>query len=79
MIAIELGAMPTNAPSDLMAKESEAISHVFEMDLVGRPKYGQLRQAKRSRHYFQRKRLDLVVEGIRDVLRESRKPGGGTN
>jgi hypothetical protein len=79
MIAIEPGAMPRNAPSDPMAKESEAVFHVLEKDLASRPKHRQVRQTKRSRHYIQLKRLDLVVEGIRDVLCESRKPGGGTN
>lgn len=77
LIVIEHGEMPTNAASDPMAKGSEAVFHVLQKDLATRSKYGELRQAKQSGHYIQREQPDLVVEAIRDVIRESRKTGTG--
>jgi pimeloyl-ACP methyl ester carboxylesterase len=70
LIVIEHGEIPKTAASDMMAKQSEAVFHVLQKDLASRSKYGQLREAK-ERHYFQRDQPELVVQAIKDVIRES--------
>jgi pimeloyl-ACP methyl ester carboxylesterase len=71
LIVIEHGEMPSAAASDPMAKQSEAVFHTLQQDLVSRSKYGQLREAKKSGHYIQRDQPELVVQAIKDVIRES--------
>ena len=71
LIVLEHGEMPSAAASDPMAKESEAVFHTLQRDLVSRSKYGQLREAKDSGHYIQRDQPELVVQAIKDVIRES--------
>jgi hypothetical protein len=68
---IEHGKMPLPAPSDPMAKQSEAVFHVLQKDLAGRSKHGQLRAAKTSGHYIQRDQPELGTQSITDVIRES--------
>jgi pimeloyl-ACP methyl ester carboxylesterase len=71
LIVLEHGEMPSAADSDPMAKQSEAVFHTLQQDLVSRSKYGQLREAKNSGHYIQRDQPELVVQAIKDVIRES--------
>jgi pimeloyl-ACP methyl ester carboxylesterase len=69
---IEHGAVPT-AASEPMAKQSEAVFHVLQKDLASRSKYGELREAEKSGHYIQRDQPELVIQAIKDVIRESAK------
>jgi pimeloyl-ACP methyl ester carboxylesterase len=71
LIVIELGQIPKTAASDPMAKESEAVFHVLQKDLASRSKYGELREAKTSGHYIQRDQPEVVIQAIKDVIRES--------
>jgi pimeloyl-ACP methyl ester carboxylesterase len=71
LIVLEHGEMPSAADSDPMAKQSEAVFHTLQQDLVSRSKYGRLREAKNSGHYIQRDQPELVVQAIKDVIRES--------
>jgi pimeloyl-ACP methyl ester carboxylesterase len=71
LIVLEHGEMPSAAAPDPMAKQSEAVFHTLQQDLVSRSKYGQLRGAKKSGHYIQRDQPDLVTQAIRDVIRQS--------
>ena len=71
LIVIEHGEIPKTAASDPMAKQSEAVFHVLQKDLATRSKYGELRKAEKSGHYIQRDQPELVVQAIRDVVRES--------
>ena len=71
LIVLEHGEMPSAAASDPMAKQSEVVFHTLQQDLVSRSKYGQLREAKKSGHYIQRDRPELVIQAITDVIRES--------
>ena len=75
LIVIEHGEMPSSAASDLMAKQSEAVFHTLQQDLVSRSIYGQLQEAKKSGHYIQRDQPELVVQAIKDVMRESATVG----
>jgi len=43
----------------------------LQKDLAGRSKYGQLREATKSGHYIQRDEPELVIQSIKDVIRES--------
>lgn len=71
LIVLEHGEMPSAVASDPMAQQSEAVFHTLQQDLVSRSKYGQLREAKKSGHYIQRDQPELVVQAIKDVIRES--------
>ena len=71
LIVIEHREIPKTATSDTMAKQSEAVFHVLQKDLASRSKYGQLREAKKSGHYIQRDQPELVIQAIKDVIRES--------
>jgi pimeloyl-ACP methyl ester carboxylesterase len=75
LIVIEHREIPKTATSDTMAKQSEAVFHVLQKDLANRSKYGQLREAEKSGHYIQRDQPELVVQAIRDVIRESATVG----
>ena len=75
LIVIEHGKIPSSAASDRMAKQSEAVFHVLQRDLATRSKYGQLREAKKSGHYIQRDQPELVIEAIRDAIRQSASLG----
>jgi pimeloyl-ACP methyl ester carboxylesterase len=75
LIVIEHGEMPKTADSDPMAKQSEAVFHVLQKDLVSRSKYGHLREARKSGHYIQRDQPELVIQAIKDVIRESATVG----
>jgi pimeloyl-ACP methyl ester carboxylesterase len=63
--------MPSAGASDPIAKQSEAVFHALQQDLVSRSKYGQLREAKKSGHYIQCDQPELVIQAIKDVIRES--------
>jgi pimeloyl-ACP methyl ester carboxylesterase len=67
--------MPSSAASDPMAKQSEAVFHTLQQDLVSRSKDGQLREAKESGHYIQRDQPELVIQAIKDVMRDSATVG----
>ena len=71
LIVIEHDEIPKTAASDPMAKQSEAVFHVLQKDLASRSKYGELREAEKSGHYIQRDQPELVVQAIKDVIRES--------
>ena len=71
LIVIEHGQIPKTAASDTMAKESEAVFHVLQKDLASRSKSGELREAKTSGHYIQRDQPEVVIQAIKDVIRES--------
>jgi pimeloyl-ACP methyl ester carboxylesterase len=71
LIVLEHGEMPAAADSDPMAKQSEAVFHALQQDLVSRSKYGQLREANKSGHNIQRDQPELVIQAIKDVIRES--------
>jgi pimeloyl-ACP methyl ester carboxylesterase len=71
LIVIEHGEIPKTADSDPMARQSEAVFHVLQKDLAGRSKYGQLREAEKSGHNIQRDQPELVIQAIKDVIRES--------
>jgi pimeloyl-ACP methyl ester carboxylesterase len=71
LVVIEHGQMPPSAPSDPMAKQSEAVFYILQKDLASRSKYGQLREAKKSGHYIQRDEPELVSQSIKDIIRES--------
>jgi pimeloyl-ACP methyl ester carboxylesterase len=71
LVVIEHGEMPSSSASDPMAKESEKVFHVLQKDLAQRSKYGQLREARQSGHYIQRDQPDLVVQAIKDVMRDA--------
>ena len=71
LIVIEHGEIPSSAASDPMAKQSEAVFHTLQQDLVSRSKDGQLREAKESGHYIQRDQPELVIQAIKDVMRDS--------
>jgi pimeloyl-ACP methyl ester carboxylesterase len=71
LIVIAHGEIPKTAASDPMAKQSEAVFHVLQKDLASRSKYGQLREAEKSGHYIQRDQPELVIQAIKDVIRES--------
>jgi len=77
LIVIEHGEIPKTAASDPMAKQSEAVFHVLQRDLASRSKYGELREAEKSGHYIQRDQPELVVQAIKDVIRESATLGPG--
>lgn len=70
LVVIEHRPIPPSAAPDPMAKQSEPVFHLLQIDLVGRSKYGQLRQAKQSGHYIQRDEPELVTQSIKDVIRE---------
>src|SRR5262249_13800903 len=74
LVVIEHGQIPPSAASDPMAKQSEVVFHFLQKDLAGRSKYGQLREAKKSGHYIQRDEPELVIQSIKDVIRESARP-----
>jgi pimeloyl-ACP methyl ester carboxylesterase len=74
LVVIEHGQMPPSAASDPMAKQSEVVFHLLQKDLAGRSKYGQLLEAKKSGHYIQRDEPELVIQSIKDVVRESATP-----
>jgi pimeloyl-ACP methyl ester carboxylesterase len=71
LVVIEHAEKPLSAAPDPMAQQSEVVFHVLQKDLAGRSKYGQLREAKSSGHYIQRDEPELVVQSIKDVIRES--------
>ena len=71
LIVIEHGEAPSSAASDPMAKQSEAVFHIMQQDLVGRSKYGELREATKCGHYIQRDQPKLVIQAIKDVMRKS--------
>jgi pimeloyl-ACP methyl ester carboxylesterase len=75
LIVIEHGEAPSSAVSDPMAKQSEAVFHIMQQDLVGRSKYGELREATKSGHYIQRDQPELVIQAIKDVMRKSTTVG----
>jgi pimeloyl-ACP methyl ester carboxylesterase len=75
LIVIEHGQMASGAASDPMAQQSETVFHDLQRDLASRSKYGRLRQAKQSIHYIQRDQPDVVLHGIMDVIRESKRTG----
>jgi pimeloyl-ACP methyl ester carboxylesterase len=75
LIVIEHGEMPPSAASDPMAKQSEAVFHFLQQDLATRSKYGQLREAKTGGHYIQKDQPELVVQAIKDVIRQSASLG----
>ena len=77
LIVIEHDEVPKTAASDPMAKQSEAVFHVLQKDLASRSKYGELREAEKSSHYIQRDQPELVVQAIKDVIRESATLGPG--
>ena len=74
LVVIEHGQIPPSAASDPMAKQSEVVFHLLQKDLADRSKYGQLREAKKSGHYIQRDEPELVIQSIKDVIRESARP-----
>jgi len=43
-------------------------------DSAGRSIYGQLLEAKKSGHHIQRDEPELVIQSIKDVIRESTTP-----
>ena len=77
LIVIEHRQMPSTAAPDPMAKQSEAVFHVLQKDLASRSKYGQLREANQSGHYIQRDQPELVVQAIKDVIRDAQVNQGG--
>jgi len=77
LIVIEHGLGPKSVASDPMSKQSEAVFHVLQKDLAGRSKYGQLREANQSGHYIQRDQPELVVQAIKDVMRDAQANQGG--
>jgi pimeloyl-ACP methyl ester carboxylesterase len=74
LVVVEHGQMPPSAASDPMAKQSEVVFHLLQKDLAGRSKYGQLREATKSGHYIQRDEPELVIQPIKDVIREVTTP-----
>jgi pimeloyl-ACP methyl ester carboxylesterase len=74
LVVIEHGQMPPSATSDPMAKQSEVVFYLLQKDLAGRSKYGHLLEAKKSSHYIQRDEPELVIQSIKDVIRESATP-----
>jgi pimeloyl-ACP methyl ester carboxylesterase len=74
LVVIEHGQMPPSAASDPMARQSEVVFHLLQKDLAGRSKYGQLLEAKKSGHYIQRDEPELVIQSIKDAIRESATP-----
>lgn len=74
LVVIEHGQMPPSAASDPMAKQSEVVFHLLQKDLASRSKYGRLLEAKKSGHYIQRDEPELVIQSIKDVIRESATP-----
>jgi len=71
LVVIEHGETPPSAASDPMAEQSEIVFHLLQKDLAGRSKYGRLVEAKKSGHYIQQDQPELVVQSVKDVIRES--------
>jgi len=77
LIVIEHGEISKTAASDPMAKQSEVVFHLLQKDLASRSKYGELQEAEKSGHYIQRDQPELVVQAIKDIIRESATLGHG--